>query len=149
VKPIVIPGLSRNPAFDFWMPRFAACRRYALAWAAWVAKALWAPCALRATLFERRHLVHTVIVRGEPSTMALTFFRLGFHFLLVFRSEWLTLLPNTVVLSHIAHLAIVKSLHSGKSSAAPGAGAKSRNSVYFTTAGAGCAIRKTQMGRSN
>jgi hypothetical protein len=44
--------------------------------------------------------------------MALTFFKLGFHFLLVLLTEWLTLLPNTVVLSHIAHLAIIYALHS-------------------------------------
>jgi hypothetical protein len=59
------------------------------------------------TLFERRHLVQTLIVLGVPLTNALTLRIFGFHFLLVRLIEWLTLLPNTVVLSQIAHLAIV------------------------------------------
>jgi hypothetical protein len=41
--------------------------------------------------------------------MALTLLMLDFHVLLVLRIEWLTLLPNTVVLSQIEHLAIAAS----------------------------------------
>jgi len=58
------------------------------------------------TLLERRQRVQTLIVLGVPSTSARTFLKLGFHFLLVRRIEWLTLFPKTVVLSQTAHLAI-------------------------------------------
>jgi hypothetical protein len=86
--------------------RIKIARHDCAACAAGAPGTLFALRTFRVTLFERRHLVHTVMVHGVPSTIAFTFLRLGFHFLLVLLIEWLTLLPNTVVLLHIAHLAI-------------------------------------------
>lgn len=59
----------------------------------------------RSTLLERRHLVQTYTWRGEPSTIALTRFTLGFHIRLERLWEWETLMPNVTPLPQISHFA--------------------------------------------
>ena len=58
----------------------------------------------RVTFPERRHLVQTVIRRGLPSTIALTFWRFGYQRRLVLSSEWLTLFPDAGDLPQTAHI---------------------------------------------
>ena len=58
----------------------------------------------RVTFPERRHLVQTVIRRGLPSTIALTFWRFGYQRRLVLSSEWLTLFPDDGDLPQTAHI---------------------------------------------
>ena len=57
------------------------------------------------TFPERRQRVQTWTRQGVPSTSALTRRMLGFQERLVRRTEWDTLLPNEVLLSHTLHLA--------------------------------------------
>jgi hypothetical protein len=67
---------------------------------------IWANQTARVTLPERRHLVQTYTWRGEPSTIALTRFTLGFQALLERLWEWDTLIPKVTPLPQKSHLAI-------------------------------------------
>jgi hypothetical protein len=57
----------------------------------------------RVTLPERMQLAQTLMRFGVPPSLILTVWMFTFHFLLVWRLEWETLLPDACPLPHIAH----------------------------------------------
>ena len=61
----------------------------------------------RVTLPERRQRVQTLIRRGVPFTIALTFLTFGFQVLFERLCEWDTLIPKAISLLQISHLAMV------------------------------------------
>ena len=58
------------------------------------------------TLFERRQLVQTFTLLGEPLTRALTLLTLAFQVLFDLLCERLTFIPKVTPLPQISHLAI-------------------------------------------
>ena len=56
------------------------------------------------TLPDRKQRVQTLIRRGEPFTIAFTFFTFGFQVLLVLLCEWDTRMPKAISLLQISHL---------------------------------------------
>ena len=61
----------------------------------------------RVTLPERRQRVQTFTRFTSPSTIARTVCTLGFHAALVWRLEWLTLLPDMMPLPHTSQICAI------------------------------------------
>ena len=62
------------------------------------------------TLPDFKHLEHTVIFLGVPSTTALTLLKFGLNVLADLLCEWLTWFKKTFSFSQISHFAISKHL---------------------------------------
>lgn len=62
------------------------------------------------TLPERRHLVQTYTLLGEPLTIAFTLLTFGFQVLLERLCEWETLIPNVISFPQYSHFAISEHL---------------------------------------
>ena len=72
---------------------------------------LWiTPNQALSTFPERRHLVQTYTLLGEPLTIALTLLTLGFQVLFERLCEWETLIPKVISFPQYSHFAISEHL---------------------------------------